>query len=104
MKNFTYCRPTSPEQAVALLEERWGNTELLAGGTDLLDRQKEFVSQPARVVSLGGVAGMEKGGVRENPPEELLERFEGTDRHGELLARVVRLLDEASIVVLGWVR
>ena len=41
MKNFTYFRPTSPEQAVTLLEERWGTTELLAGGTDLLDLQKE---------------------------------------------------------------
>jgi xanthine dehydrogenase YagS FAD-binding subunit len=56
MKNFTYFRPTSPEQAVGLLENRWGNTELLAGGTDLLDLQKEYISQPARVVSLGSVA------------------------------------------------
>src|SRR5262249_3307960 len=57
MKNFTYFRPTSVDQAVALLENRWGNTELLAGGTDLLDLQKEDVAQPARVVSLGGITG-----------------------------------------------
>jgi xanthine dehydrogenase YagS FAD-binding subunit len=56
MKNFTYFRPTSPEQAVGLLEARWGNTELLAGGTDLLDLQKEYVAQPSRVVSLASVA------------------------------------------------
>ena len=55
MKNFTYFRPASPEQAVALLENRWGNTELLAGGTDLHDLQKEYVAQPARVVSLTGI-------------------------------------------------
>jgi xanthine dehydrogenase YagS FAD-binding subunit len=59
MKNFQYFRPTSPEQAVALLENRWGNTELLAGGTDLLDLQKEYVAQPGRVVSLGGIAALQ---------------------------------------------
>src|SRR2546423_9274835 len=56
MKNFTYFRPTTPEQAVSLLENRWGNSELLAGGTDLLDLQKEYIAQPSRVVSLASVA------------------------------------------------
>jgi xanthine dehydrogenase YagS FAD-binding subunit len=55
MKNFTYFRPASPEQAVALLENRWGNTELLAGGTDLHDMQKEYIAQPTRVVSLTAI-------------------------------------------------
>jgi CO/xanthine dehydrogenase FAD-binding subunit len=41
MKNFTYYRPTSAQQAVGLLDSEWGTTELLAGGTDLLDLQKE---------------------------------------------------------------
>jgi xanthine dehydrogenase YagS FAD-binding subunit len=58
MKNFTYYRPASPEQAVALLENRWGNTELLAGGTDLHDMQKEYIAQPARVVSLTGIGAL----------------------------------------------
>ena len=39
MKNFTYYRPSTAEQAVGLLDNRWGTTELLAGGTDLLDLQ-----------------------------------------------------------------
>jgi xanthine dehydrogenase YagS FAD-binding subunit len=55
MKNFTYFRPTTVDQAVGLLENRWGNTELLAGGTDLLDLQKEYIAQPTRVVSLGAI-------------------------------------------------
>jgi xanthine dehydrogenase YagS FAD-binding subunit len=58
MRNFQYFRPTTAEQAVGLLENRWGNTEMLAGGTDLLDRQKEYVSQPGRVVSLSGIGGL----------------------------------------------
>jgi xanthine dehydrogenase YagS FAD-binding subunit len=62
MRNFTYYRPTTVDQAVALLENRYGNTELLAGGTDLHDLQKEYVAQPARLVSLsaiGALAGIE---------------------------------------------
>ncbi|HLW66447.1 MAG TPA: FAD binding domain-containing protein [Gemmataceae bacterium] len=55
MKNFTYYRPTTAEQAVALLDGTWGRTELLAGGTDLHDLQKEYVAQPEKVVSLNGL-------------------------------------------------
>jgi xanthine dehydrogenase YagS FAD-binding subunit len=58
MKNFTYFRPTTAEQAVGLLEARFGNTELLAGGTDLLALQKEYIAQPGRVVSLNAIAGL----------------------------------------------
>jgi xanthine dehydrogenase YagS FAD-binding subunit len=52
MKNFTYHRPATAEQAVALLDNMWGSSELLAGGTDLLDLQKEYVAQPDKVISL----------------------------------------------------
>jgi xanthine dehydrogenase YagS FAD-binding subunit len=65
MKNFTYYRPTTAEQAVTLLEARWGNTEILAGGTDLLALQKEYIAQPARVVSVNGIAGLQTISVGE---------------------------------------
>src|SRR6516225_6080074 len=55
MKNFSYYRPTKASEAVALLDNEWGATELLAGGTDLLDLQKEYVAQPSKVVSLSGL-------------------------------------------------
>jgi xanthine dehydrogenase YagS FAD-binding subunit len=55
MKNFTYFRPTTVEQAVGLLEQTFGNTELLGGGTDLHALQKNYIAQPARVVSLGAI-------------------------------------------------
>jgi xanthine dehydrogenase YagS FAD-binding subunit len=55
MKNFTYYRPQTAEQAVGLLDNMWGSSELLAGGTDLLDLQKEYVAQPDKVVSLAGL-------------------------------------------------
>src|SRR5262245_50880379 len=57
MKNFTYHQPTTVAAALPLLDAQWGKTEMLAGGTDLLDRQKEYVSQPDRVVSLTAIGG-----------------------------------------------
>jgi xanthine dehydrogenase YagS FAD-binding subunit len=57
MKNFTYYRPGTIELAVTLLGDKWGPSELLAGGTDLHDLQKEYVAQPDKVVSLGDVGG-----------------------------------------------
>src|SRR5437764_5715144 len=58
MKNFSYYRPKTAEEAVALLDSRWGTTELLAGGTDLLDLQKEYVAQPDKVVSIAAIPGL----------------------------------------------
>jgi xanthine dehydrogenase YagS FAD-binding subunit len=63
MKNFTYYRPATGEQAVGLLDSKWGATELLAGGTDLLDLQKEYVAQPDKVVSLSGVTDKSFTGI-----------------------------------------
>jgi xanthine dehydrogenase YagS FAD-binding subunit len=58
MKNFTYYRPATAEAAVGLLDARWGTAELLAGGTDLLDLQKEYVAKPDKVISLASVKGL----------------------------------------------
>lgn len=66
MKNFQYFRPSTAEQAVGLLENRWGNAELLAGGTDLLDLQKEYIAQPAKVVSLSAIAPLQTITIRDN--------------------------------------
>src|SRR2546423_4748065 len=62
MKNFTLYQPKTAESAVGLLDKAWGKTELLAGGTDLLDLQKEYVAQPDKVVSLGAVRALD--GIR----------------------------------------
>ena len=55
MKNFTYYRPKTADEAVGLLDAKWGTAELLAGGTDLLDLQKEYIAQPDKVVSVNGI-------------------------------------------------
>ena len=70
MKNFTYHRPTTLEGVIPLLDERWGTAELLAGGTDLHDLQKEYVAQPEKVISLTGLGGAftQIASTRKEPP------------------------------------
>jgi xanthine dehydrogenase YagS FAD-binding subunit len=65
MKNFTYYKPATADQAVGLLAPEWGTVELLAGGTDLLDLQKEYIAQPDKVVSVSAIkdlAGIKREG------------------------------------------
>jgi xanthine dehydrogenase YagS FAD-binding subunit len=71
MKNFTYFRPTTAEAAVGLLENRWGNTELLAGGSDLHELQKDYIAQPTRVVSLNAINGFGNIQMDGNPPQSM---------------------------------
>ena len=58
MRAFEYASPKTREQAVGLLGQQWGETEILAGGTDLLSRMKDDVAQPKRVVNIKNVDGM----------------------------------------------
>jgi xanthine dehydrogenase YagS FAD-binding subunit len=55
VKAFAYVRPKTVEAAVAALSE--GGT-LKGNGLDLLDRLKERVDEPERVVTLGDVPGL----------------------------------------------
>lgn len=55
MKAFEYVSPTTKEQAVSLLSAQWGETEILAGGTDLLSLMKDYLSTPKRVVNIKDV-------------------------------------------------
>jgi xanthine dehydrogenase YagS FAD-binding subunit len=42
METFEYASPTTKEEAVRLLSSTWGETEVLAGGTDLLSLMKDY--------------------------------------------------------------
>jgi xanthine dehydrogenase YagS FAD-binding subunit len=52
MQAFEYASPTTPDEAAKLLAANWGETEVLAGGTDLLSLMKDYIATPKRVVSL----------------------------------------------------
>jgi xanthine dehydrogenase YagS FAD-binding subunit len=58
MKAFEYSSPTSVKDAVGMLGSKWGDTEVLAGGTDLLSLMKEYISTPKRVVDIKAVPGL----------------------------------------------
>jgi xanthine dehydrogenase YagS FAD-binding subunit len=69
MKAFAYANPKSLSEAFALLGAKWGETEILAGGTDLLSLMKEAVDVPARIVSIQRIEELrgiheENGGYR----------------------------------------
>jgi xanthine dehydrogenase YagS FAD-binding subunit len=52
MRSFEYVSPTDAKRAVSLLSASWGQTEILAGGTDLLALMKEDVVTPKRLVNI----------------------------------------------------
>ena len=55
MKSFEYAAPKTLKEATALLGDKWGDTEILAGGTDLVTLLKQHITAPSRVVSLRNI-------------------------------------------------
>jgi xanthine dehydrogenase YagS FAD-binding subunit len=69
MQPFEYASPVTAQEAAGLLAKRWGEADVLAGGTDLLSLMKDFIHTPKRVVNIKGIkefSGIEKtaAGVR----------------------------------------
>jgi xanthine dehydrogenase YagS FAD-binding subunit len=55
MRSFEYVSPTTTKQAASLLSATWGQTEIIAGGTDLLALMKEEVVTPRRLINIKDV-------------------------------------------------
>ena len=58
MRPFEYVSPKTQAQALSLLGTSWGETEILAGGTDLLALMKEDVVRPKRLVNIKSIEGL----------------------------------------------
>lgn len=58
MKSFEYAAPQSVEEATELLADAWGETEVIAGGTDLVTALKQHITAPKRVVSLKNISAL----------------------------------------------
>lgn len=56
MKSFEYATPSTLDDATSLLAEKWGEAEILAGGTDLVTSLKQEITSPKRVVSLRNIS------------------------------------------------
>jgi len=67
MQSFEYAAPVTLKEALSLLADKWGEADILAGGTDELSLLKERLHHPKRVVNiknikeLGGIAKTSAG-------------------------------------------
>jgi xanthine dehydrogenase YagS FAD-binding subunit len=59
MHTFEYANPATVQEAVALLGAKWGEADVLAGGTDLLSLMKDELHTPKRVVNLKNIKELE---------------------------------------------
>ena len=58
MRAFEYVSAANTKQAVSLLGAIWGQTEVIAGGTDLLALMKEDVVAPRRLVNIKEISDL----------------------------------------------
>ena len=58
MKAFEYAAPRTEAEVVELLSAKSGETEILAGGTDLVGLMKKMIVTPNRVVNIMEVASL----------------------------------------------
>jgi xanthine dehydrogenase YagS FAD-binding subunit len=67
MQAFEYSNPSTLDEALKLMGQRWGEVEVLAGGTDLLSLVKDYVHTPKRVVNVKNIK--ELGGISQGKAE-----------------------------------
>ncbi|MBM3774973.1 MAG: xanthine dehydrogenase family protein subunit M [Acidobacteria bacterium] len=108
MQSFEYANPATVQEAVGLLGSRWGEADVLAGGTDLLSLMKDYIHKPKRVVSitrikeLGGIS-KSGGGLRIGAAVTLDELMENAEirRSYPALAAAARGVSSPQIRNLG---
>src|SRR3954452_12152829 len=59
MQSFEYVNPTTVQEAVGLLGSKWGQTDVLAGGTDLISLMKDHLHEPKRLVNIKNIKELE---------------------------------------------
>jgi xanthine dehydrogenase YagS FAD-binding subunit len=59
MQAFSYANPATLQDALGLLGTKWGDADVLAGGTDLLSLMKEYIHTPKTVVNIKGIKELE---------------------------------------------
>jgi xanthine dehydrogenase YagS FAD-binding subunit len=62
MQAFEYANPASLQDALGLLSNKWGEADVLAGGTDQLSLMKEYLATPKRLVNIKSIK--ELGGIQ----------------------------------------
>jgi len=62
MQAFEYANPASLQEALGQLGNKWGEADVLAGGTDQLSLTKEYLATPKRLVNIKNIK--ELGGIQ----------------------------------------
>src|SRR5205085_7271308 len=105
MKSFEYAAPKNLKEATGLLEDTWGKTEILAGGTDLVTSLKQEITAPNRVVSLKNISELkgiksDKTGLRIGAMTTLGELAAHTEiqRHFPALLQAINGIGSPQII------
>jgi len=110
MQPFEYANPTTLQEALGMLSNKWGETGVLAGGTDLISLMKDYLETPRRLVNikrikeLGGIQNG-KTGLRIGSTvtiEELLDHAE-VRKNFPALAEAARGVSSPQIRNMGTV-
>ena len=59
MNSFEYANPATVQEAVGLLGAKWGQADVLAGGTDQVSLMKDYLHTPKRVVNIKNIKELE---------------------------------------------
>jgi len=62
MQAFEYANPATLQEALGMLGNKWGEANVLAGGTDLISLMKEYIETPKRLINIKGIK--ELGGIQ----------------------------------------
>jgi CO/xanthine dehydrogenase FAD-binding subunit len=65
MNSFEYANPTTLQEALGLLGAKWGQADVLAGGTDLLSLLKDHLHEPKRLVNIKNIKELD--GISKTP-------------------------------------
>ena len=110
MKSFQYAAPSTLAEATALLGDTWGQTEIMAGGTDLVTSLKQRLTQPERVVSLRNIKELkgvstERKEIRVGAMTTLGEFAENQDvrQHFPSLVTAIEGIGSAQLLSTGTV-
>ena len=110
MKSFEYAAPKTLKEATALLSDKWGDTEILAGGTDLITSLKQNITAPKRVVSLKNIPALrgikvEKNTVTIGAMTSLAELAANADvqKHFPALVTAIKNIGGAQMLNMGTV-
>lgn len=95
---FDYHRPTTLDEAIALLAARPDEAKVLAGGASLVPLMKLRLAEPAHLVDIGGIPGLD--GIDSTDGEVVLGALvREADLGGSAAARRLPILADAVEVI-----